>query len=99
MQEKAPTSMRSVRLEPTKLILIGSRNTYQATGYADALRVFIYTYCYKLLVESPAFSRLLDASVHLVLYIMKVLERCQQSCQCIIVIHDLASNAQLTAQR
>ena len=34
MQEKAPTSMHSVRLEPTKLILIGTRTTYQATGDA-----------------------------------------------------------------
>ena len=34
MQEKAPTSMHSVRLEPTKSILIGTRTTYQATGDA-----------------------------------------------------------------
>ena len=34
MQEKAPTSKHSVRLEPTKLILIGTRATYQATGDA-----------------------------------------------------------------
>ena len=32
MQEKVPTSMHSVRLEPTKLILIDTRTTYQATG-------------------------------------------------------------------
>ena len=32
MQEKFPSSMHSVRLEPTKLILIGTRTTYQATG-------------------------------------------------------------------
>ena len=36
MQEKVPTSMRSVRLEPTKLILIGTRTTYQATGDAGS---------------------------------------------------------------
>ena len=40
MQE-FPTSMHSVRLEPTKLILVGTRTTYQATRgtgwtYADA---------------------------------------------------------------
>ena len=35
MQEKVPTSMHSVRLEPTKWILIGTRTTYQATGDAD----------------------------------------------------------------
>ena len=37
MQEKVSTltSMHSVRLEPTKLILIGTRTTYQATGDAD----------------------------------------------------------------
>ena len=34
-QEKAPTSMHSARLEPTKLVLTGTRTTYQAT--ADAL--------------------------------------------------------------
>ena len=31
MQEKAPTSMHSVRLGPTKLVLVGTRTTYQAT--------------------------------------------------------------------
>jgi len=31
MQEKVPTSMHSVRLEPTKLILTGTRTTYQTT--------------------------------------------------------------------
>ena len=36
MQEKVPTSMHSVRLEPTKLILIGTRATYQASGDADS---------------------------------------------------------------
>ena len=34
-QEKAPTSMPSVRLEPTKSVLIGTRITYRATGDAD----------------------------------------------------------------
>ena len=34
MQEKFPTSMHSVRLEPAKLILVGTRTTYQATGDA-----------------------------------------------------------------
>ena len=34
-QYKVPTSMHSVRLEPTKLILIGTRITYQATGDAS----------------------------------------------------------------
>ena len=38
MQEKAPTSMHSVRLEPTKLILIAARTTYQATGDAGPFR-------------------------------------------------------------
>ena len=32
MQEIVPTSMHSVRLEPTGLILIGTWTTYQATG-------------------------------------------------------------------
>ena len=32
MQEKALASVHSVGLEPTKLILIGTRTTYQATG-------------------------------------------------------------------
>ena len=31
--------MHSVRLEPTKLILIGTRTTYQASGGAYALPV------------------------------------------------------------
>ena len=35
MQEKALTSMHSVGLEPAKLILIGTRTTYQATGDAS----------------------------------------------------------------
>ena len=38
MHEKAPTSMHSMRLEPAKLILIGTRTTcYQATGDAGVL--------------------------------------------------------------
>ena len=37
-QEKPPTSMHSVRLEPTELILIGTRTTYyQAIGDAGCL--------------------------------------------------------------
>ena len=34
MQEKVPTSMHSVTLEPTEFILTGTRATYQATGDA-----------------------------------------------------------------
>ena len=34
MQEKVPTSMHSVSLEPTELILLGTRTIYQATGDA-----------------------------------------------------------------
>ena len=34
MQEKVLTSVRLVRLEPTKLILVGTRTTYQSTGDA-----------------------------------------------------------------
>ena len=37
MQEKVPTSMYSMRLEPTKLTLIGTRTTYQATGDAGTI--------------------------------------------------------------
>ena len=40
MQEEAPTRIYehalSVRLEPTKLILTGTRTTYQATGDAGS---------------------------------------------------------------
>ena len=35
MQENAPTSMHSVGLAPMKLILIGTRTAYQATGDAS----------------------------------------------------------------
>ena len=38
MQEKVPTGMHSVRLEPAKLFLIGTRTTYQATGTMLATR-------------------------------------------------------------
>ena len=38
---KVLTSMHSVRLEPTKLILVGTRTTCQATGDA-----YSYGYCY-----------------------------------------------------
>ena len=34
VQEKVLTSVHSVRLEPTKLILVGTRTTYRATGDA-----------------------------------------------------------------
>ena len=34
--------MRSVILEPTKLMLIGTRTTYQATGDADTLMDQLY---------------------------------------------------------
>ena len=40
MQQKVPTSLYSVTLEPTKLILVGTRTTYSATGEAG----HIYTY-------------------------------------------------------
>ena len=35
-------SMHSVRLKPTKLILIGTRTTYQATGDAGYIRGYHY---------------------------------------------------------
>ena len=38
MQEKTLTSMHSVGLEPAKLILIGTRTTYQATGDAYGMQ-------------------------------------------------------------
>ena len=35
--------MHSVRLEPTQLILIGTRTTYyQATGYPDCIAVWVF---------------------------------------------------------
>ena len=40
IQEKVPTSMHSVRLEPTKLIFIGTRTTSKATGGAGCGRCF-----------------------------------------------------------
>ena len=36
MQEKVPTSMHSVRLEPTKLTLAGTRTTYEDQTTGDA---------------------------------------------------------------
>ena len=52
MQEKVPTSMHSVRLEPTKLILIGTRTTYQAAG--DAGIVFEKTDQHRAIEHFPA---------------------------------------------
>ena len=49
MQEKAPTSIRSVRLEPTKLVL-GTRTPHQATGDADSAD---YCCSYHLLLNAP----------------------------------------------
>ena len=40
MQQEAPTSVHSARLEPTKLILMGWRTTYQATGDAGGACVY-----------------------------------------------------------
>ena len=44
MQEKVPTStyVHSVRIEPTKLILVGTRITYQATGDAGSYASILY---------------------------------------------------------
>ena len=38
--------MHSVRLEPTKMILIGTRTTYQATGDAD-IKNYIFNHIYQ----------------------------------------------------
>ena len=38
MQEKVLTSKHSVRLEPTKLMLVGTRATYLATGDAGDVK-------------------------------------------------------------
>ena len=35
VQERVLTSMYTVRFEPTKLILVGTRTTYQATGVSS----------------------------------------------------------------
>ena len=45
IQGKVLTNKHSVRLEPTKLILliVGTRNTYQATGDAGSLMSKYYT--------------------------------------------------------
>ena len=40
MQEKVLTSMHSVRLEPMKLILVGTRTTYEATGETMSMIFF-----------------------------------------------------------
>ena len=63
MQEKVPTSMHSVRLEPTKLILMSTRTTYQATG--DAGLVFMVkgthetvTYCNNHIAVSGSGKRI-----------------------------------------
>ena len=37
LAETQSTSMHSARLDPTKLIFVGTRTTYQATGDADGL--------------------------------------------------------------
>ena len=41
VQEKSLTNVHSVRLEPTKLILVGPRTTYQATGGAGYVPIKI----------------------------------------------------------
>ena len=63
--------MHSVRLEPTKLILIGTRTTYQATGEAyiytyhtlksDPLRSLLFVYRYLLDIDSRSKS---NPSIH-----------------------------------
>ena len=48
MQGNVCTSMNSVILEPTKLTLVGTRTTYQATGDAGAggyLFVIVVKFC------------------------------------------------------
>ena len=44
MQENAPTSMHSVRLEPTNLVLISTRITYQGTGDADLYVPIVFSW-------------------------------------------------------
>ena len=41
--------MHSVRIEPTKLILVGTRTTYQATG--ECYVVYMYQYVFVVLHE------------------------------------------------
>ena len=38
--------MHSVRLKPTKLVLVGTRTTYQATGDAIYIIIYISIYVY-----------------------------------------------------
>ena len=47
-KKNVPTSMHSVRLEPTKIIFVGTWATYQATGDADLYICTTHTHCFPL---------------------------------------------------
>ena len=69
MQEKVPTSTHSVRLEPTILILVGTRTTYQATrdaeSYVHLLRFFNpFSGNHRFFVAFPVTWHARDPPVH-----------------------------------
>ena len=82
MQDKTLTSMHSVRLEPTKSILIGTRTTYQATwdagfrvhtpGLHTAALGSVLADCYTQVPQNPIILTRRSLCILCMLFVMHV---------------------------